>query len=485
MSSRRCGRVLVTIVLVLVTAVMGVLAGSSVESEAAGLLGDGTAVNHRAASHTITATAGANGSISPSGAVEVGDGADQAFMITPDPGYRIEDVLVDGVSVGPMTRYTFTAVLRDHTIHASFAKATFTITPSAGANGSVNPGTPQTVVYGAEQAFTITPDPGYRIEDVLVDGVSVGPVTIYAFTAVTADHTIHASFAIATFTITPSAGANGIISPGTPQTVAYGAEQAFTITPAVGHHVADVLVDGVSVGPVTSYVFQNVTADHAISASFAPSVRTRLSLSVAQAVVNFGSSTLLTGVLYDSGDPLREVGMGDRLVAVQTASSATGPWTHLEALTTSSVAGFTGTCTLTVTPTVSTYYRLRFVAGAGIGYGSSLSLVVRVGVRPVLGTPRVPASVRAGQSFTVSGTLTPKFTAGQKTVQIKVYRNTSRRVVFIKQVSATNTDSGGTTRYGVKVKLLARGQYRFRAYIAPSVTWTGNTTRLSTVLTVR
>ena len=318
-----------------------------------------------------------------------------------------------------------------------------------------------------------------------MDGVSVGPVTIYAFTAVTADHTIHASFAIATFTITPSAGANGSVSPGTPQTVVYGADQAFTITPAVGYRIEDVLVDGVSIGPVTSYVFQNVTADHAISASFAPSVRTRLSLSVAQAVVNFGSSTLLIGVLYDSGDPLREVGMGDQLVAVQTASSATGPWKDLESLTTSSVAGFAGTCTLTVTPTVSTYYRLRFVAGADIGYGGSLSLVVLVGVRPVLGTPTVRASVRAGRSFTVFGTLTPKFTAGEKTVQIKVYRYTNRRVVYVKQVSATNTDSGGTTRYGVKVKLVAKGQYRFRAYMAPSVSWAGNTTRLSTVLTVR
>ena len=51
--------------------------------------------------------------------------------------------------------------------------------------------------------------------------------------------------------------------------VNYGADQAFTITPDACYHVADVLVDGVSVGAVTSYTFTNVTANHTIAASFA------------------------------------------------------------------------------------------------------------------------------------------------------------------------------------------------------------------------
>ena len=86
---------------------------------------------------------------------------------------------------------------------------------------------------------------------------------------VTANLSVTATFAINTYTITPSAGANGSISPNAAQTVNYGAEQAFTITPATGYHVADVLVDGSSVGAVTSYTFSNVTTAHAISATFA------------------------------------------------------------------------------------------------------------------------------------------------------------------------------------------------------------------------
>ncbi len=122
--------------------------------------------------------------------------------------------------------------------------------------------------YGASQTFTITPNTGYHVADVLVDGVSVGAVTSYTFSNVIANHTISASFALNTFTITATAGSNGSISPSGSTTVNYGASQTFTITPNTGYHVTDVLVDGVSVGAVTSYTFKNVAANHTISATF-------------------------------------------------------------------------------------------------------------------------------------------------------------------------------------------------------------------------
>ena len=71
------------------------------------------------------------------------------------------------------------------------------------------------------------------------------------------------------FTIDASASAGGAIDPSGLITVALGDPQAFTITPTADYHVADVLVDGSSVGAVTSYTFNNVTADHTISATFA------------------------------------------------------------------------------------------------------------------------------------------------------------------------------------------------------------------------
>ncbi len=78
---------------------------------------------------------------------------------------------------------------------------------------------------------------------------------------------------VTTFTITPSVGAHGSISPATPVTVVAGDSATFTITPETGYHVAGVLVDGGAVGAVTSYAFVSVGGDHAISASFAKTLQ--------------------------------------------------------------------------------------------------------------------------------------------------------------------------------------------------------------------
>ncbi len=73
--------------------------------------------------YTIKATAGTNGSISPSGWTSVRDGRDQTFTITPDKGYAVAKVLVDGKSVGAVKSYTFKNVTKDHTIEAVFMKS--------------------------------------------------------------------------------------------------------------------------------------------------------------------------------------------------------------------------------------------------------------------------------------------------------------------------------------------------------------------------
>ena len=150
--------------------------------------------------YTITATAGENGSLSPSGEFTVTAGADQTFTITPDRGYHIQDVLVDGASVGAVSSYTFADVAANHTIKATFAKDAdpvirYRIEASAGEGGSISPEGIVRVSQGGSQTFTITPDQGYKIEDVLVDGESVGPVSEYTFKNVRAWHTITVTFA--------------------------------------------------------------------------------------------------------------------------------------------------------------------------------------------------------------------------------------------------------------------------------------------------
>ena len=73
--------------------------------------------------YTIKATAGAGGSISPSGSVSVREGRDQTFTITPDKSYAVSNVKIDGKSIGTVKSYTFENVSRTHTIEVIFMKA--------------------------------------------------------------------------------------------------------------------------------------------------------------------------------------------------------------------------------------------------------------------------------------------------------------------------------------------------------------------------
>ena len=73
--------------------------------------------------YTIKTTAGAGGSISPSGSVSVREGRDQTFTITPDKSYAVSNVKIDGKSIGAVKSYTFENVRRTHTIEVIFMKA--------------------------------------------------------------------------------------------------------------------------------------------------------------------------------------------------------------------------------------------------------------------------------------------------------------------------------------------------------------------------
>ena len=201
--------------------------------------------------------------------IVVSQGGSASFTITPDPGYQIADVLVDGISQGPVSTFNFTGVDRSHTINATFTIKIYTITATAGAHGAISPSGAVIVNYGENKRFDITPDTGYHIVDVKVDGHRKGPINNYTFTNVNANHKIEATFAINTYIIIAAADFHGKISPFGVVLLNYDKSKTFTITPGKGYHVLNVYVDGKSVGAVTSYTFTHVTDCHIIFATFA------------------------------------------------------------------------------------------------------------------------------------------------------------------------------------------------------------------------
>ncbi|RYD93428.1 MAG: hypothetical protein EOP50_11150, partial [Sphingobacteriales bacterium] len=133
------------------------------------------------------------------------------------------------------------------------------------------------------------------------------------------------------WSIFPAAGTNGTITPGVTMAVAYNANQTFTMTPNCGYAVADVLIDGVSQGPLASYTFMNVSSNHTISVVFTASVPT-ITASGPTTFCQGGSVTLTsssaTGNIWSNGATTQSITVSDAgsyTVSVNNGVCTTAP----------------------------------------------------------------------------------------------------------------------------------------------------------------
>jgi len=142
----------------------------------------------------INATSGVGGEIIPGGYTNAKPGQNLTFNITPDDCFTIKSITVDDISQGVAQNYTFYNISANHTITADFSRKVFKITASAGDNGFISPSGDVFVNCSEDILFTISPQWGYAVSDLLVDGKSAGKSGTYTFPNVESDHTIRAFF---------------------------------------------------------------------------------------------------------------------------------------------------------------------------------------------------------------------------------------------------------------------------------------------------
>ncbi|PVD18063.1 hypothetical protein V512_014415 [Mesotoga sp. Brook.08.105.5.1] len=135
--------------------------------------------------------------------------------------------------------------------------------PSDGGNitGSGN------YVHGTQVNLTATANEGYEFIDWTDNGVRVSTNASYSFTA-NADRALVANFKLKTYTLTATAGVGGTVIPYGIVEVKHGEDKQFTIASDQGCEIKEVIVDGVSVGAVNTYDFDNVTRNHTIHGEF-------------------------------------------------------------------------------------------------------------------------------------------------------------------------------------------------------------------------
>jgi Divergent InlB B-repeat domain len=201
--------------------------------------------------NTVTITGGANGEVFQTGAFAVGVGGALGFRATPDAGYGVivrTTCTPDGNdAVLPTDSPPFYVVLpsRDCTASANFSNAQFTVTVNVGPNGSASASGAQSVLYGTQFAFTATADASFttRIQTQCggVAGYFANGNTFHTY-PVNANCTVNITFQgeVPSFTVTPSAGPNGSISPGSEQSIMQGTRADFVVTPAPGYQIGSV-----------------------------------------------------------------------------------------------------------------------------------------------------------------------------------------------------------------------------------------------------
>jgi hypothetical protein len=144
---------------------------------------------------TINVNIEGDGVIIPSGMVIVNQGSDTTFSIIPGIGHHLDSLVVDGENHGPdSTLFRFENVMVNHIMTAYFSINNYTINATATTGGTITPSGSIIVEYGMDTTFLISANIDYLLDSVLVDGVSVGAVPSYTFTAVDDNHTIHAMF---------------------------------------------------------------------------------------------------------------------------------------------------------------------------------------------------------------------------------------------------------------------------------------------------
>jgi len=218
--------------------------------------------------YTVTATAGANGTVSPA-TLMVNEGEDAVFTVTPDTGYKVDTVSA-GTYDATAGTLTVSNVQADAAVTVSFKEISavqYTITVTAGANGTVSPAT-LVVNEGEDAVFTVTPDTGYKVDTVSVGtyDATAGTLTVSNVQADAAVTVTFKEISTVQYIVTATAGANGTVSPAT-LVVNEGEDAVFTVTPDTGYKV-DTVSAGTYDATAGTLIVSNVQADAAVTITF-------------------------------------------------------------------------------------------------------------------------------------------------------------------------------------------------------------------------
>lgn len=230
--------------------------------------------------YTMTATATGAGMINPVGVQTVAYGSNMNYVATANVGSYITSVVVD-TTVNNYTQddnlvtlnIPFNNIQANHNVTVSFAGKTFGIHAVVDENGhgfiNMSREVVAVVNYGMGYVLDFTPDEGYHVSQILVDGEAVEVADSYQFVNVQENHDVVVSFAINQYTLTATSNVEACTITPTQTTANYGDTVVYTINVAEGYSLVNVMDNGSEVAVENNtFSIENVNANHVINANF-------------------------------------------------------------------------------------------------------------------------------------------------------------------------------------------------------------------------
>ncbi len=320
-------------------------------------------------------------------------GSSTACDITPDTGYHVVSVTGCGGTWSGTSPYTTGAVTGNCTVTATFAINQYSVSASAGSNGSLSSSTPSpaAVDYGFTASFTFDANTGYHITGIsdtcgsATYSNSSNSVTSYTFTTanISGNCAVTATFAINQYSVSASTGSGGSLNSSTPSPAAvdYGSTASFTFDADTGYHIGSISGCGVNYSnpsqSVTTYSVTTsaVTAGCTVSATF---IINRYSVS-ASAGSN-GSLSSSTPVTVDYGSTASFTFNADAHYHITGISDTCGSATYSNSSNsvtsyTFTTANISGDCAVTATFGLNQYTLTFNTDGQGILIGATTQAI--------------------------------------------------------------------------------------------------------------
>ena len=202
-----------------------------------------------AKTYTINVTTDYGSSVSGSYPDTVVEGSNKYLHISKRQGYKLTSVILDDSSQtipsqteasGEVMTISLENITSNHNLVVTSEPFKYTITTSAGSNGSITPSA--TVNYGSSKTINISPSTGYEVNEVIVDGVNKGKITTYTFNNITDNHTISVTFKKLDeqkFTVNCTTVQNGNISVS-PSSATVGTKITIYVNPSEGYRLKQI-----------------------------------------------------------------------------------------------------------------------------------------------------------------------------------------------------------------------------------------------------